>query len=289
MKHRLGFAFVFALLGHGSASAEPVGQAPAAAPAASTPDETSVEKVTPAEPAENGGEDADTPAAAAESAAEAPPKVARPARKPKAVAKGKPVKATIEYHRKPRNGAKLMGALVPDELLRSSAPPRPSGNIHLFVLATREQLKVNIYNDDGSYNVDSLRAVSHVLRCKRTDAEKDMEPRLLTVLSIIYDHFGGKPLQVVSGYRNQRKVTSYHFKGSASDIRIPGVKPLKVRNFAETLDAGGMGIGLYPRAEFVHVDVRPPPSYRWIDYAKSDPDNPDKRPPKGWKRKKLQS
>jgi hypothetical protein len=50
-----------------------------------------------------------------------------------------------------------------------------------------------------------------------------------------------------------------------------------------------MGVGLYPRSEFVHVDVRPLPSYRWIDYAKSDPDNPDKRPPRGWKRKKLNS
>jgi uncharacterized protein YcbK (DUF882 family) len=242
------------------------------------------------EPVENGGEDADTPAAAQESSAEEAPKAAKPARKARpAATKAKPAKVTVQYHRKPRNGAKLMGGLVPDELLRTSPVARPSGNLHLFVLATRESLKVNIYNDDGSYNVESLRAVSHVLRCKRTDAEKDIEPRLLTVLSVIYDHFGGKPLQIVSGYRNQRKVTSYHFKGSASDIRIPGVKPLKVRNYVETLDAGGMGIGLYPRAEFVHVDVRPPPSYRWIDYAKSDPDNPDKRPPKGWKRKKLQS
>ena len=48
-------------------------------------------------------------------------------------------------------------------------------------------------------------------------------------------------------------------------------------------------IGIYPRAGFVHVDVRPPPSYRWTDFARSDPDNPDKRPPKGWKRRKLTS
>jgi uncharacterized protein YcbK (DUF882 family) len=242
------------------------------------------------------GEEADAPTPAS---AETPPtpeaNPPRPTKPPRvgvgvgATKAGKVPKPTLHWMRKPRRGAKLMGALVPDELLRPTVPPRPSGNLHLFVLATRESLKVNIYNDDGSYNVESLRAVSHVLRCKRTDAEKDIEPRLLTVLSVIYDHFGGKPLQIVSGYRNQRKVTSYHFKGSASDIRIPGVKPLKVRNYVETLDAGGMGIGLYPRAEFVHVDIRPPPSYRWIDYARSNPDNPDKAPPKGWKRKDLRS
>ena len=50
-----------------------------------------------------------------------------------------------------------------------------------------------------------------------------------------------------------------------------------------------MGIGLYPRGQFVHIDVRPLPSYRWIDNARPNPNSPDKRPPRGWKRKKLQS
>jgi uncharacterized protein YcbK (DUF882 family) len=268
--HRIGFALLITLSWHGRAGAEP------------------------GDPWEGEEGDAPAPTEAAPDAAQAAkpdaPK-AKPARATKVTkAKpGKPVKVTLKWQRKPRRGAKLMGALVPDELLRPTPPPRPSGNLHLFVLATREQLKVNIYNDDGSYNVESLRAVSHILRCKRTDAEKDIEPRLLTVLSTIYDHFGGKPLQVVSAYRNQRRTTSYHFHGSASDIRIPGVKPPKVRDYAASLDAGGMGIGLYPRADFVHVDIRPPPSYRWIDYAKSNPDNPDKAPPKGWKRKELKS
>lgn len=258
---RLGLTLLLAVLWQGSATAEP------------------------GDPWE--GEEGDAPAPL-----EAPAPVTRSAKASSgkaASASSKPAKPALHWQRKPRRGAKLVGALVPDEMLRPAAPPRPSGNLHLFVLATREQLKVNIYNDDGSYNVESLRAVSHILRCKRTDAEKDIEPRLMTVLSTIYDHFGGKPLQIVSAYRNQRRTTSYHFHGSASDIRIPGVKPPKVRDFTATLDAGGMGIGLYPRADFVHVDIRPPPSYRWIDYARSNPDNPDKAPPKGWKRKELKS
>src|SRR5256885_13604029 len=153
---RLGFALLFTVVCHGRASAEP------------------------GDPWD--GEEGDAPAPAETAAAPA-----RPAKPPKAklTVKGKPAKVTLHWQRKPRRGAKLMGALVPDELLRPTPAPRPSGNIHLFVLATREQLKVNIYNDDGSYNVESLRAVSHVLRCKRTDAEKDIEPRLLTVLSTI--------------------------------------------------------------------------------------------------------
>jgi uncharacterized protein YcbK (DUF882 family) len=264
---RFGIALLVTFLCHGRAEAEPG---------------------DPWDATDNGEEaEAETPAPADV----APPAAARPARPAKQarIKPGKPKKVTLQWHRKPRRGAKLIGALVPDELLRSKPLERPSGNLHLYVLATRESLKVNIFNDDGSYNVEALRAATHMLRCKRTDAEKDIEPRLLTVLSHVYDHFGGRRLEVVSGYRNQRKMTSYHFKASASDIRVAGIKPPKVRDFVETLDVGGMGIGLYPRADFVHVDVRPPPSYRWIDWARSDPDNPDKRPPRGWKRKKLTS
>jgi uncharacterized protein YcbK (DUF882 family) len=177
------------------------------------------------------------------------------------------------------------GYAVPDEELRPRPADRPSGNLHLVHVYRGESLKVNIYNPDGSYDIEALRAASHLLRCTRTEAEKDIEPRLLVVLSQVYDHFGGRRIEVTSGYRNQRRTSSYHYRGSASDILLPGVKPAQLRAYVETLDAGGMGIGLYPRAGFVHVDVRPPPSYRWVDYAPVDHDDPDRRPPRGWKEK----
>jgi uncharacterized protein YcbK (DUF882 family) len=116
-----------------------------------------------------------------------------------------------------------------------------------------------------------------------------MDPQLLTYLSHIYDHFGGKPLEVVSGFRNQRKQTSNHFKGTATDIRISGIGIKQIKAFVETLDRGGMGIGIYPRTGFVHIDVRSPPSYRWTDYSGAGSNASEKRPPRGWKRKKLQS
>jgi uncharacterized protein YcbK (DUF882 family) len=247
------------------------------------------------EPAENSeeGEAAPAPAEQPEASAEAPvaAKPAHAKKAPKVVAKktGPKGQLGLVWSRKPRHGAKLLGAVVPEERLRLTPPARPSGNLHIYVLATHESLKVNIYNEDGSYNIEALHGVSHLLRCKRTGAEKEIEPRLMTILSTIYDHFGEKRLEIVSGFRNQVRTTSYHFKASASDIRIAGIKPIKIRDYADSLDAGGMGVGLYPRSEFVHVDVRPLPSYRWIDYARSDPDAPDKRPPRGWKRKKLNS
>jgi uncharacterized protein YcbK (DUF882 family) len=194
------------------------------------------------------------------------------------------------HHHSRHRGPQMSGRVVPDDQLRQEPLPRPSGNLHVISANnTSDEADVNIYNEDGSFNLEALDQLNHVLRCRRTDAEKPIAPHLLELLSHIYDHFGGKPLEIVSGYRNQRKKTSHHFNGTASDIRISGVNPKKVRAFAETLDTGGMGIGLYPRSGFVHIDVRPLPSYRWIDYSAPNPNAPEKRPPRGWKRKKLQS
>jgi uncharacterized protein YcbK (DUF882 family) len=192
-------------------------------------------------------------------------------------------------HKRRARHAKVSGHVVPEAKLRQDPLPRPSGNLHLVFPGVKDEVEVNIYNADGSYNLAALEEASHVLRCRRTETEKPMDPQLLMLLSHVYDHFGGKPLEVVSGYRNQRKQTSNHFKGTASDIRIAGVPPKKLREFAETLDGGGMGIGIYPKSGFVHIDVRPPPSYRWVDYSAPGSNEAEKRPPRGWKRKKLQS
>ncbi|HVZ86330.1 MAG TPA: DUF882 domain-containing protein [Polyangia bacterium] len=225
--------------------------------------------------AEEAGDEAVGPAAAeaaADSGDEAP---ARPAR---------------HKRRKSHKGGRFIGRVVPEDKLRIDPLPRPSGNLEMVSLANPdEKVKVNIYNPDGSYNLDALDQLNHVLRCRRTDTEMEMDPQLLTLLSHVYDHFGSKPLQIVSGYRNQRKQTSNHFKGRASDIRIAGVSSKKIEAFAETLDRGGMGIGIYPRSQFVHIDVRSPPSYRWIDYSPPNSNASEKRPPRGWKRKKLES
>jgi uncharacterized protein YcbK (DUF882 family) len=251
----LGSALLLAVTGKaGTASAEP-GEGEGVSQGKGS-------QAAPQSASDDGGEGAETPAT-----------------KTRHSAKG----VSIKKH------GKFTGRVVSESALRKEPLGMPSGDLELRMLGLDESVKVNIYNEDGSYNVESLRSLDHVLRCRRTDDEKPIEPRLFTILSHVYDHFGGKPIDIVSGYRNQRKKTSNHYKGTATDIRIEGVTPKKIESFAESIDTGGLGIGLYPRGQFVHIDVRPLPSYRWIDMSSPNPNAAEKRPPRDWKRKKLQS
>jgi len=194
----------------------------------------------------------------------------------------------VAKHRGKRRG-KMIGWPVPEKALLPSLPDPPSGKLRIYSVNYKEEADVNIYNPDGSFDVKALAEISHVFKCRRSGLEHDIDTRLITILSHVYDHFGGKRIELLSGYRFQRRTTSNHFHGTAADIRIAGVNPRKIRSYVESLDAGGMGVGWYPRVGFVHVDVRPLPSYRWIDYSRSNPDARDRLPPRGFKRKNPQS
>ena len=188
-----------------------------------------------------------------------------------------------------RRAGKPLGWAVPEKELLPAPPAPPSGKLHIYSLSYKTEADVNIYNEDGSFNVQALADINHIFKCRRSGLEHDIDTRLVTILSHVYDHFGGRRLELLSGYRFQRRTTSNHFHGAAADIRVPGIDPRKVRAYVETLDAGGMGVGYYPRVGFVHVDVRQPPSYRWIDYSRSNPDARDRLPPRGFKRKDPES
>jgi uncharacterized protein YcbK (DUF882 family) len=173
------------------------------------------------------------------------------------------------------------GYLVRDDQLRTEPLPRPSGKLKLYSVNFHETLEVELYDEQGMLREDSLDALNHFWRCRRTGTEKPINPHLFEVLSIIQDHFEGRTIELVSGFRNQERTTSYHFHGSASDIKVAGVSDRELHKFVSTLDTGNMGLGLYPRAGFIHVDVRPD-SYRWVDW--SPPGNDMGHPKKSRKR-----
>jgi uncharacterized protein YcbK (DUF882 family) len=188
--------------------------------------------------------------------------------------------------RKHARGPVFSGRLARADELRTDPLPKPSGHIELYAVNFREELTVDLYQEDGSFDPDALDQLNHLFRCKRTDTEKAVDPHLFEMLSRVYDHFG-KRIELVSGFRNQKRTSSFHFHGSASDIRIPGISDTELHKFVTSLDTGGMGIGIYPRAGFVHVDIRPEASFRWVDY--SPPGSSDMGHPHGGQKGKARA
>ncbi len=89
---------------------------------------------------------------------------------------------------------------------------------------------------------------------------------LVSVLQKIRNHFG-KSVTITSAYRTPTKnkacggtTYSQHLYGRAADIKIKGVTPKKVAQYAETLLKNKGGIGIY--STFTHIDVRATKS-RW--------------------------
>lgn len=94
--------------------------------------------------------------------------------------------------------------------------------------------------------------------CKKYCNTTNIDMQLVKYLQQIRDHFQ-KPVLINSAYRCEKHNKSVggankskHLYGQAADIKINGVKPLKIAQYAESI--GIKGIGLYDN--FVHVDTR---------------------------------
>ena len=93
--------------------------------------------------------------------------------------------------------------------------------------------------------------------------------RLVEALARISDHFGGRLITIVSGYRpagGNTRATSHHIDGHALDIRVRGVPNTELRDYVRAT-FNHVGVGFYPRSHFVHFDVRDHDSY-WVDWSR---------------------
>jgi LysM repeat protein len=91
------------------------------------------------------------------------------------------------------------------------------------------------------------------------------DPRLIRLLTKVSDHFGSRPIRIVSGYRTRSFFEdSRHKVSCAVDFSIPGVDNSTVRDYLRTLT--DVGVGYYPNSSFVHLDVRDTNTY-WVDFA----------------------
>jgi LysM repeat protein len=89
--------------------------------------------------------------------------------------------------------------------------------------------------------------------------------RLLRLIVDVSNTFGGRPIQIVSGYRTTSFFRdSRHKTSQAVDFTVVGVPNAVAREYLLTFD--NVGVGYYPNSTFLHLDVRPH-STRWVDYA----------------------
>jgi hypothetical protein len=107
---------------------------------------------------------------------------------------------------------------------------------------------------------DPLHLTASVLR---------VHPDLLVRLQQIALRFPGRTIEIVSGHRPEARTTSRHHHGRALDLRVEGISRERLRDFARSLEA--TGVGYYPNSVFVHIDVREDKGY-WVD--RSGPGEP---------------
>ena len=148
----------------------------------------------------------------------------------------------------------------------AAAPPAP---LSLTFVNRHESTQLDLYAQGGGERPEALKQAKHFMRCWRTQREKPMDPRLLQVISQVSRHFDNAHINVVSGFRARPYGAphSKHFLGKAMDIQVEGVPARAVRDFVWR-NFRGVGVGLYPEQEFVHVDVREEDT-GWVDHAKS--------------------
>lgn len=141
---------------------------------------------------------------------------------------------------------------------------RHPGVVSLVRLATDQHATVNLRRP-GRNVLGTMRSF-----LRSTDGRTHaIDPRLLRQLALVSDHFGGRVVEVISGFRPMRRgqhtAHSNHNVGHAVDFRVRGVPNRVTRDFCRTLP--NTGCGFYPRSVFIHMDVRSSSAY-WVDWSR---------------------
>ena len=138
-------------------------------------------------------------------------------------------------------------------------------SLSLYNAQTEESLDT-VYWYRGIYLPSALAEINYLLRDYRVGETKPINTNLLDLLHVVHKTSKSHhPFHVVSGYRSPatndllRKrgkgvaKNSLHILGKAVDIYLPDVDLSSLRRVA--MKSRGGGVGYYPSAGFVHLDV----------------------------------
>ena len=144
-----------------------------------------------------------------------------------------------------------------------------SRSITLYHPGSGETVSVT-YRGLQGYDAEALQRIALLFRDRRTDAVAPVDPALIDMLADLRDRCGvdaDTPVHITSGYRSRATNValasrsanvadnSYHIRGQAADITIPGVDPRRLAEEAAAMRRGGYA--LYPHSGHVHVDTGP--------------------------------
>lgn len=145
--------------------------------------------------------------------------------------------------------------------------PRVPGRLSLYRPLDHRTVLVHALDRRGLVRRGALTDLARLMHPRSSRETMQPNARLVRLLARVSDHFGGRTIEIVSGYRfaggfTQRE--SRHTRGEAIDFRIRGVPPTELRDFCRTFDH--VGVGYYPTTHFVHLDVRRD-SASWTDVS----------------------
>jgi uncharacterized protein YcbK (DUF882 family) len=117
----------------------------------------------------------------------------------------------------------------------------------------------------GAPYEQGLAELDWLLRDVQAEEVHPIDLRVYYLLAMVQAQFGRRPILVTSGYRteatNERlrrqgidaARNSFHLRGCAVDIQMPGVAPASMAELGLLLGLGGVGV----YANFVHLDTGP--------------------------------
>lgn len=146
---------------------------------------------------------------------------------------------------------------------------RNPGVVRLYRRSMDRHLRVRLVDRRGRARRTGVRRLQEMMRATRSRRMGPRPPqRLIEIVARVSDHFGGREITIVSGYRGagrNTRASSRHVRGHALDIRVRGVPNAALRDYIRQT-FNHVGVGFYPRSHFVHVDVRDRDAY-WVDWS----------------------
>src|SRR5262245_50863103 len=189
----------------------------------------------------------------------------------------------------------LVSACADVSQILSSSKPAPEGDARIVLWNKPSGEKIDVvYRHDGQYEAAARDRINYIFRDRHTGEELAVDPDLVELITGLRDRMAMAPdtqIEILSGYRSpetNKKLArtnryvakqSYHMKGQAADIRIPGMNSRALELVAKTVQRGGVAI--YPDSGHVHVDTGPVRGWEVVPGYEAGLGNLKKKQPSG--------